>query len=571
MFKTFFLNLSLTRKLIFMMLFLTAILLVTLITIYWQSEKNLMAQIEGQTAELAQAVQVGVEEVTGGATSETRLEQYLASLKTKGIKEISIISNADEIIASTNPKKVGTPVSEKKKELIIKAELGEPAVDQEGKAYNVIIPVIAGQAHYGYIHLPINVENLQETMRRNTTKRIIAALSVFAIGILLSTFLSMWYTGPIHNVVEAARKVAAGDLNQVESELATLAAMDARIQRATAGAELAEGRQAVRNLVPDLSPERWPSLNTVPPAAPSIDEPQSIVLALPEVAAARRRVEAADAVIELRQRLRKPDPTLSLRGGQEADSTLVGINFSIPLYIRNSFSGELTAAVAERDQAQQLADDLLRRAYARFLSATERYRVSRETWASWEATGQPSLERQGDVLRRLWEAGEISTTEFLVQLRQVLDTRENALDLELAIWRAWFEWLGASGQVDAYGIPILKVHMAWGENERAMIPDMAESAAEMMEAAGAKNIQPFAVPDRVPGSGIHEVGVARMGRDPKTSVLNQYQQSHDVRNLFVMDGSGFTSGACQNPTLTIMALAVRSTDYLLGEMKRGSL
>ena len=112
------------------------------------------------------------------------------------------------------PIKVGTPVSEKKKELIIKAELGEPAVDQEGKAYNVIIPVIAGQAHYGYIHLQINVESFQETMRRNTTMRIIAALSVFAIGIVISTFLSIWYTGPIHNVVTAARKVAAGDLNQ---------------------------------------------------------------------------------------------------------------------------------------------------------------------------------------------------------------------------------------------------------------------------------------------------------------------------------------------------------------------
>jgi choline dehydrogenase-like flavoprotein len=128
-----------------------------------------------------------------------------------------------------------------------------------------------------------------------------------------------------------------------------------------------------------------------------------------------------------------------------------------------------------------------------------------------------------------------------------------------------------SGEVDAWGIPILKVHMSWGENERAMIPDMAESAAEMMEAAGARSIEPFAHPDRVPGYGIHEVGVARMGRDPKTSVLNQYQQSHDVRNLFVMDGSGFTSGACQNPTLTIMALAVRSCDYLLGEVKRGNL
>jgi choline dehydrogenase-like flavoprotein len=134
-----------------------------------------------------------------------------------------------------------------------------------------------------------------------------------------------------------------------------------------------------------------------------------------------------------------------------------------------------------------------------------------------------------------------------------------------------FVEIDPSGQVDAFGIPILKVRMSWGENERRMIPDMAVSACEMMEAAGAKNIQPFVVQDRVPGYGIHELGVARMGKDKKTSVLNQYQQSHDVENLFVMDGAGFTSGACQNPTLTIMALAVRSTDYLLGEMKRGNL
>jgi choline dehydrogenase-like flavoprotein len=125
--------------------------------------------------------------------------------------------------------------------------------------------------------------------------------------------------------------------------------------------------------------------------------------------------------------------------------------------------------------------------------------------------------------------------------------------------------------VDIYGIPALRIHMTWGENEKAMIPDMAESAAEMLEAAGAKNIRPWMVPDRVPGMGIHEVGVARMGNDRKTSVLNQFQQSHDVPNLFVMDGSCFVSSGCQNPTLTIMALAVRSTDYLMEEMKKGSL
>jgi choline dehydrogenase-like flavoprotein len=124
---------------------------------------------------------------------------------------------------------------------------------------------------------------------------------------------------------------------------------------------------------------------------------------------------------------------------------------------------------------------------------------------------------------------------------------------------------------DIYGIPVLRIHMTWGDNEHAMIDDMALTAAQMLEAAGAKNIVPFAAHDRAPGLGIHEVGVARMGADPKKSVLNPFQQSHAIKNLFVVDGAGFTSSACQNPTLTIMALAVRSCDYLMAEMKRGNI
>jgi len=128
-----------------------------------------------------------------------------------------------------------------------------------------------------------------------------------------------------------------------------------------------------------------------------------------------------------------------------------------------------------------------------------------------------------------------------------------------------------SNVVDTYGIPVLNVHMTYGDNERAMAYDMRDSAVQMLEAAGAKNLRPFVVPDRVPGFAIHEVGIARMGKDPKKSVLNQFQQTHDIKNLFVCDGAGFTSTACQNPTLTIMTLCVRSMDYLMGEMKRGNI
>jgi len=123
---------------------------------------------------------------------------------------------------------------------------------------------------------------------------------------------------------------------------------------------------------------------------------------------------------------------------------------------------------------------------------------------------------------------------------------------------------------DVYGIPVLKVHMSDGENERAMIKDMGDSAGEMLEAAGAKNIRTYAHPS-APRWALHEAGIARMGADPKKSVLNQFQQTHDIKNLFVMDASGFTSNPCQNPTLTIMALCVRSSDYLMSELKRGAI
>ncbi len=214
MVKTFFTNLSLNKKLVLMMLFLSFINLTILSILNWRSEQALLNELGSQTAELSRAIQVGVEEVTAmGSTDETRLAQYLQQLNAKGVKEISIISNEDQIVASTNPKKIGSQVGPKKKEMIIKAELGEP-VSEEGKAYNVIVPVIAGGAHYGYIHLQINADDITEMLKRSFFKRIGAATFVFAIGIGIAFILAFRYTEPIHSVVNAARMVAAGDLNQ---------------------------------------------------------------------------------------------------------------------------------------------------------------------------------------------------------------------------------------------------------------------------------------------------------------------------------------------------------------------
>ncbi len=123
---------------------------------------------------------------------------------------------------------------------------------------------------------------------------------------------------------------------------------------------------------------------------------------------------------------------------------------------------------------------------------------------------------------------------------------------------------------NAWGIPALKIHCSWRENERAMLQDMSIPAAEMLEAGGARDIETF-VEDNPPGLTIHEMGTARMGRDPRTSVLNANNQIHDVQNVFVTDGAAMASSACQNPSLTYMALTARACDYAVERMRRGEL
>jgi choline dehydrogenase-like flavoprotein len=123
---------------------------------------------------------------------------------------------------------------------------------------------------------------------------------------------------------------------------------------------------------------------------------------------------------------------------------------------------------------------------------------------------------------------------------------------------------------DAWGIPSLNINIEYGDNERELTKDAIECAHEMFHAAGieliTENLQMFP-----PGHSIHEVGTARMGDDPKTSVLNKWNRSHDIKNLFVVDGSCFVSSGCVNPTLTILALSMRASEYAVEQLKRGEL
>ena len=130
-------------------------------------------------------------------------------------------------------------------------------------------------------------------------------------------------------------------------------------------------------------------------------------------------------------------------------------------------------------------------------------------------------------------------------------------------------WL-AHEKLDQWGIPRLNISMSYRDNERVMAQQMMDDAVEMLKAAKLENVSGFNNPI-TPGSVIHEMGTARMGRDPKTSVLNSHNQVHGVPNVFVTDGSFMVSSPTQNPSLTYMALTARAADYAVEQLKRGEL
>ncbi len=123
---------------------------------------------------------------------------------------------------------------------------------------------------------------------------------------------------------------------------------------------------------------------------------------------------------------------------------------------------------------------------------------------------------------------------------------------------------------DAWGIPALHITQRYTDNEYEMAKDSRHMAEELCKGAGFEVLSSHfeMVP---PGESIHELGTCRMGADPKTSVLNGFNQAHDVKNLFVMDGSSFVTGGSQNPTLTILALAMRSSEYLAEQLRKQNL
>jgi choline dehydrogenase-like flavoprotein len=177
--------------------------------------------------------------------------------------------------------------------------------------------------------------------------------------------------------------------------------------------------------------------------------------------------------------------------------------------------------------------------------------ASREGWSREVA----ELNIGGDFKEALTEPGQwrIGATGF----GEILPYHENKISLD-------------KNKKDKWGLPVLAMDAIIRENEMKMREDIKSELKAMFEAAGVKNVSTYDGGHNI-GHGIHEMGTARMGNDPKTSVLNKWNQVWDAKNVFVTDGACMTSAACQNPSLTYMALTARAADNAISELKKGNL
>lgn len=244
----------------------------------------------------------------------------------------------------------------------------------------------------------------------------------------------------------ADRRYRAGDLNQVELDLALLAFSEAQINYAQAQADATTARENLRALL-DTLPENLPDL---PDSLPNVNLPadrETFFQNLPKIRAHKAQVAVARSIVDLRRSERSWNPTISLRGGKEDQESMVGITLSVPLNIRNTFHAEVQAASQDLIQQEQSAQMAYRNQRATVLASTERFHLLQQAWQNWRQSGQISAHRQLQLIERLWRTGDIGTSEYLVQLKQALDTQTAGIELRGKFWQSGFDWMHETANI----------------------------------------------------------------------------------------------------------------------------
>ena len=220
--KMVFRRLSLRTQLLLILFVLLLVSIGSLTIIYTRAEEALLDKVEDNIDDITKAIQISVEELTYRGDSTARLKSYVDMLNKKGIKEISIVSEKSEVIASSDPKKIGTTtkITEKrpasrKKDLMITARLGDEHRSQTQRLYNIIMPVAIKGQNIGYIHINMALDDYRLLQNRNQIKRILSMIFAFTIGVIVCLIIAEKYTEPIKRIATASRKIAMGELVKI--------------------------------------------------------------------------------------------------------------------------------------------------------------------------------------------------------------------------------------------------------------------------------------------------------------------------------------------------------------------
>ncbi|WP_177420662.1 TolC family protein [endosymbiont of Lamellibrachia barhami] len=265
------------------------------------------------------------------------------------------------------------------------------------------------------------------------------------------TTLSRRRTGILERFSQLAeQRHAAGDIPQVELELARLSLAEAVMLHAGTGSELIQAKSDYFSLSGQTLNDNIRLPEQLPASLSSTLDEEALVRNHPQVQVALLMAQASRQQIHAVDQERKADPTFGLRAGREESENLLALTFSIPLQLRNNFQSSVNAAQAEALAAEQEARQTYRNLLIRLRSAREHYLLVANAWSLWVSHGRSSLHQHIDLLEALWQAGEMSTTDYLLQVQQTLDTQIAGVRLQGDLWSTWIDWLGASGTLNAW-------------------------------------------------------------------------------------------------------------------------
>jgi len=250
----------------------------------------------------------------------------------------------------------------------------------------------------------------------------------------------------------AQKQFAADDISGLERDLAQLARDEAQAEQSQLLADQAEAQARFRTLngSPDLPATLTPPTSTLPP--PQADAAR--IEELPDWQVAQAAATAAEREVTVARRNRIADPTVGVRGGRVdyggINDNVVGVSISVPLFVRNSYRAEVVAAQADAEVAAADVERVRSELEADRQRAIDSYAATQSTWTRWQASRGTDVERRTALLERLWREGELSTADYLQQLKQTLDTQLAGAELEARVWRSYTDYLAATGQLERW-------------------------------------------------------------------------------------------------------------------------